>query len=139
MMYDPLDRILQAETAATSGQDCWGLNFGTGGLADDALGNLLSMGVFKCSGPSLSLSVNSKNQISSSGFSYDADGEMTNDANYTYAFNAANEITSANGITYTYDGDGLRVEKSSGTLYWRAYTRQVIEETHRRPYLGMAC
>ena len=47
--YDPLDRILQAQTAATSGQDSWGLNFDTGGnLADDALGNLLSMGVFKC-------------------------------------------------------------------------------------------
>ena len=55
--------------------------------------------------------------------------------------NGANEITSANDMNYTgacpersrRDGDalyasrmalrdGLRVEKSSGTLYWRAYT-----------------
>ncbi len=142
--YDPLGRILQAQTQAGSGQDCWGLNFGTGGnLADDALGNLLSMSVFKCSGPSLSVSVNGNNQISSSGFSYDADGDMTADALYSYTFNGANEITSANGVNYTYDGNGLRVEKSSGTLFWRAYTGQVIEETNasggmQRDYINFA-
>jgi hypothetical protein len=77
--------------------------------------------------------VNGNNQISSTGFSYNADGEMTDDANYSYAFNGANEITSANGVNYTYDGHGLRVEKSSGTLYWRAYTGQVIEARGLRP------
>ncbi len=61
---------------------------------------------------------------------YDADGDMETDGNYSYAFNGANEITSANGVTCTYDGDGLRVEKSGGTLYWRAYTGQVIQETN---------
>jgi RHS repeat-associated protein len=122
--YDPLNRVLSAQTAATSGQDCWGLSFG-----DDALGNLLSMSPSKCSGPSLSASVNGNNQINNAGFSYDAAGNMTADGQYNYSFNGANEVTGANGVNYTYDGDGLRVEKSSGTLYWRSYTGQVIEET----------
>ncbi len=55
---------------------------------------------------------------------------MTGDALYSYTFNGANEITGANGVNYMYDGDGPRVEKSSGTLFWRAYTGQVIEETN---------
>ena len=96
--------------------------------------------------------MNGNNQISSAGFSYDADGDMTGDANYSYAFNGADEITSANGVNYTgacpersrRDGDalyasrmalrdGLRVEKSTGTLYWRAYTGRVIEARSLRP------
>lgn len=128
--YDPLDRLLNAQTAATSGQDCWGLNFGSGGLADDTVGNLTSMSVSKCSGPSLSVSVSGNNQITNTGFSYDAAGNATADGQYSYAYNAENEITSANGVSYTYDGDGLRVEKSSGTLYWRSSTGAVIEETN---------
>jgi hypothetical protein len=112
--YDPLNRILAAETAATSGQDCWGLDFG-----DDQLGNLLSMTPAKCSGPSLGVSV-SNNKISNAGFSYNADGQLTADGTNDYAYNGANEVTSAGGVNYIYDGDGLRVEKSSGTLYWPA-------------------
>jgi RHS repeat-associated protein len=34
------------------------------------------------------------------------------------------------GCRTCYDGDGLRVEKSSGTLYWRSYSGQVVEETN---------
>jgi RHS repeat-associated protein len=98
--YDPLNRILTAQTAATSGQDCWGMYFGVqnSNLADDALGNLLQATPDKsgCPGQNLSLSQNGDNQIT--------------------------------GLTY--DGDGLRVEKSSGTLYWRAYTGQVLETTN---------
>ena len=129
MTYDPLLRLLSAQTAGASGQDCWGLNFGSGGLADDTLGNLTSMTVSKCTGPSLSLSVNADNHITNTGFSYDTDGDATADGQYTYTYNADTQITSANGVTYMYDGNGLRVEKSSGTLYWRSGTGQVLEET----------
>lgn len=130
MTYDPLMRLLSAQTAGSSGQDCWGLNFGSSGLADDAVGNLLSMSVSKCSGPSLSVSVNGNNQITNTGFSYDADGDATADGQYTYSYNAETQITSGNGVNYTYDGNGLRVEKSSGTLYWRSPSGTVVEETN---------
>ena len=32
-------------------------------------------------------------------------------------------------VTYTYDGDGQRVKKSSGTLYWRGGNGSVVAET----------
>lgn len=52
---------------------------------------------------------------------------MTNDA--SYAYDAEGRITTANGVTYTYDGNGLRVEKSSGKLYWRDIFGDTIAET----------
>ena len=128
--YDPLNRILTAQAQATSGQDCWGQAFGSGGLADDPLGNLLSISVTKCSAPSLSVSVNGNSQISNAGFSYDAAGDMTADGQFTYTYDAENRITSSSaGVSYTYDGNSLRVKKSSGTLYWRAFTGNVLTET----------
>lgn len=36
----------------------------------------------------------------------------------TYTYDAENRVKAVNGVTYTYDGDGNRVLKSSGTLYW---------------------
>ena len=122
--YDYLNRILSAQTQATSGADCWGLNFG-----DDSVANLLSETVSKCSAYSLSVSVNNKNQISNSGFVYDLSGNLTADGTYNYSYNAENQITSAAGVTYTYDGDGLRVKKTGGTLSWRGVNGQTLMET----------
>ena len=122
--YDYLNRISSAQTQATSGADCWGLNFG-----DDSVANLLSEVVSKCSAYPLSVTVNSKNQITNSGFAYDLSGNLTSDGTYSYAYNAENQLTSAAGITYAYDGDGLRVEKTGGTLYWRSVSGQPLVET----------
>jgi RHS repeat-associated protein len=36
----------------------------------------------------------------------------------TYVFDAENRLTTVAGVTYSYDGDGRRVKKSNGTLYW---------------------
>ncbi len=49
--YDNLRRLLTAQSQAPSGADCWGLSFGNGTTAgDDALNNLLSQSLTKCSG-----------------------------------------------------------------------------------------
>jgi hypothetical protein len=56
------------------GPHCWGQSFG-----DDRYGNLTTVNVTQCSVPTLSLSVNNKNRIANSGFSYDASGDMTVD------------------------------------------------------------
>jgi len=111
--YDNLNRLATAQSQATSGQYCWGESFGY-----DRYANLLSTTVTKCSAWSLSLSVNTNNQITNSGFTYDASGDMTSDGTLTYTWDARNRLQSAGGVTYTYDGDGKRVMKSSGTLYW---------------------
>jgi len=35
-----------------------------------------------------------------------------------YSYDAENHLLSTAGVNYTYDGDGNRVEKSNGTIYW---------------------
>jgi RHS repeat-associated protein len=125
--YDNLNRLATAQSAAASGTDCWGQSFGY----DDAnkWGNLTTIGVSKCSAPALSVSVNSANHITTSGFSYDAAGNMLANNLLSYAWNAENQLTSTAGVTYTYDGDGQRVMKSSGTLYWRGADGSILAET----------
>ena len=66
--------------------------------------------------PSNSLAVGAgTNQVTGSGFSYDANGNMTGDGSNTLTYDAANRlIASSNGTTsggYVYDGNGIRVEK----------------------------
>src|SRR5208337_3856610 len=106
-------RVSTAKSQATSGSDCWGQSF-----AYDRYANLTTISSTQCSAPILSLSVNTDNQITNSGFSYDAAGDLTGDGVNTYSWNAEAHLKSAAGVTYTYDGDLRRVEKSSGTLYW---------------------
>ncbi len=77
----------------------------------------------------MSLSVDTKNRVTSPGFTYDDAGNLTSDGSLTYTWDAENRLTSANGVTYTYDGDGNRVKKSSGTLYWYGQDGKVLEET----------
>jgi YD repeat-containing protein len=147
-LYDNLNRILTAQSSASSGADCWGLTFGSiSGVADDALGNLTNSTVSKCSAWSLSVGVNSHNQIiTPSGYSYDAAGNSIADGAYTYTFDAENRIITSSGMSggpycYTYDGSGVRVAKSNANggsctgsptvdvLYWRAPWGDTIAET----------
>jgi RHS repeat-associated protein len=123
--YDPLIRIMSVKTQATSGPDCWGQTF-----SDDALGNLLSVTTTQCSGFQLSVGVDANNHIITGGYSYDGAGNMTQDGSgYSYTYDAENRITSAAGVNYGYDANGLRVKKSNGTLYWRGFSGDVLAET----------
>jgi RHS repeat-associated protein len=52
------------------------------------------------------------NRITTNGFTYDSSGNLTNDGNHTYTFDAENKIKTVDGTTaYTYDGEGQRVRK----------------------------
>ncbi len=67
-----------------------------------------------CSTEGLSASASTKNQLS--GISYDAAGNVTNDGNGNQpTYNAENRMSTDAGMTYSYDADGVRMEKSSGT------------------------
>jgi RHS repeat-associated protein len=137
--YDSLNRWNSATSTATSGSYCWGQavppwSGDPNSYGYDRYGNLTIIDGTQsgtgCSQPILSVSASpSTNQITSSGFSYDAAGDVTNDGAYTYAWDAEGRLTSAGGVTYTYDGDGQRVEKSSGTLYWQGVGGSVLAET----------
>ncbi len=148
--YDPLNRLLTAQAQATSGGDCWGQSFGSGGppptMATDALANLFYVTATKCSSPQPRFTVNGNNQFTGTGISYDPAGDVTADSAYTYTYDAENRIITATGMTngpycYTYDGKGLRVIKAHASggsctgsvtvdmLNWRLTSGVTIAET----------
>jgi hypothetical protein len=135
--YDEMNRLATAQSAANSGNDCWGLSYGY-----DRYANLLSESLTKCSGPTLSLSVdNTTNKITNTGFTYDAAGNLTSDGSATYTWNAEGLMAATAGVSYTYDGDGKRVKKSNGPLprfhrggeapklYWYGINGEVLAES----------
>ncbi len=108
-------------SATTPNTDCtvlpsgitknWGETF-----TIDPWGNLTNRTVSKCSAEPLSVVALNNNRLS--GFGYDADGTMTSNGGASYTYTAESRLKTAGGVTYTYDGDGERVKKSNGTLYW---------------------
>lgn len=144
--YDALSRIMSASTQSNSASGCWGQSFGASGVPDDQWSNLTQMTATQCSTGQLSVAANSStNRITTSGYQYDSDGDMTADGSgYTYSFDAENRMASATGMSggpycYTYDGNGMRVEKANGNtcsspttvdkLYWRDIFGDTIAET----------
>lgn len=121
-----MNRLASASSTATSGTDCWGESYGY-----DRYGNLLSINVTQCTAESLNLAVNSNNQITNAGFSYDSSGNITSDGTTTYSWDAENRPKAAGTTTYAYDGDNWRTQKSTGELYWYdvACTHDILDET----------
>jgi RHS repeat-associated protein len=122
--YDNLNRLSSAASQATSGSNCWGQSF-----TYDRYANLTGIASTKCSSSTMSVTMDLKNRVTSGGFTYDFGGNLTADGLYTYAWEGENRLASVNGVTYTYDGDGKRVKKSSGTIYWYDLGGHVLEET----------
>jgi RHS repeat-associated protein len=78
---------------------------------------------------SLSQTASSQNHIS--GLSYDIAGNVLNDGyGNTPTYDAENRIATDAGVTYYYDADGVRMEKSSGTMYWPSTSGQYLTETN---------
>jgi RHS repeat-associated protein len=135
--YDQLNRISTAQTTATDASDpahCWGQAFSFDASGDWS--NLLaiagsSSAYTGCNQNSLSVAVNSNNQIV--GDTYDAAGNLwviPGTGGATYLYNAEDEMTSTSNssMSYIYDGDGNRVEKSGSKIYWMAGS-EVLDET----------
>ena len=69
-LYDSLNRLMSAATPGVGG---WGLSF-----AYDGFGNRTNQAVTKGGGPTHSVTINpTNNHISTSGYGYDANGNMT--------------------------------------------------------------
>ncbi len=130
--YDPLNQIATAAASnfATSPSNCWGESF-----TIDQLGNLtgispISSAYYGCTQENLSLSVGSGNQITTSGFTYDASGNLTADGIMSPVYDADGHMTSGTGVSYIYDANGLRMYKSSGTEYLYGLNDEVLDETN---------
>jgi len=71
--------------------------------------------------------IDGSNHISA--FGYDASGNATTEGSLTYGWNAESQLKSAAGVNYLYDGDGRRVSKSNGKLYWYGAGSEILAET----------
>jgi RHS repeat-associated protein len=144
-IYDPLNRIAQAYTVTPSGQNCWGETYATAATPPgvlpapsasgiDAWGNLTNRSEVSgmagnCLTESLSQTASSQNHLS--GLSYDIAGNVLNDGyGNTPTYDAENRIATDAGVTYYYDADGVRMEKSSGTMYWPSISGEYLTETN---------
>jgi RHS repeat-associated protein len=108
--YDNINRLSTAQTPTAA---TWGNSY-----LYDAWGNLLQKNVIKGTAEAMSIMVDTNNHISSTGFTYDAAGNLTYDTSVHMAYDAENRMNPTGGTTYTYDGDDRRVAKSDGTVYW---------------------
>jgi RHS repeat-associated protein len=137
--YDSLNRLASAQTQSTGvtipNANCWGLTFGY-----DPWGNLLSgsaTGPSGCGEPtplSVTATAGAANQVAA--YCYDAAGNLvleticpTGTFTPAFQYDAENHLISTAGVTYTYDGDGKRVMKSSGTIYWYGASSDAFLET----------
>jgi RHS repeat-associated protein len=122
--YDKLNRLKTAQTLYTT---TWGDAY-----VYDPFGNLLQKNVTQGTAENLQVTVDVNNHISTSGFTYDAAGNLVWDGNNALNFDAENELNPATGYVYSYDGDGRRVEKNyqgSITYYWYDDNSNVIATT----------
>ena len=132
-IYDPLNRIAQAYTVNTSSPNCWGETYSptatAGGVLPstpgiDAWGNLTNRSGVSgmaggCTTEGLSATATTQNQLGGIGLVYDPAGNVVNDGSgNTPTYDAENRIVTDVGVTYSYDADGVRINKSSGTMYW---------------------
>ncbi|MFZ0856657.1 MAG: RHS repeat-associated core domain-containing protein [Candidatus Acidiferrales bacterium] len=111
--YDGINRLIAATTNGSTNYPTWGL-----AETYDQWSNRTTQSVTAGSGPPSSLSFNGSNQPTGSGFVYDLSGNMKYDPGTmdTYGYDADNEMVSVTGgatASYTYDGNGLRVQKSA--------------------------
>ena len=124
--YDALNRLIQATYPATYGTWSW---------AYDAVGNRTSQ-----TAPSgtTSYTYDANNRLTQAGvivYSYDANGNLTTtSAGQTFTWDPFNRLTQASGpggaVTYTYNGDGLKVHRSGpdgATRYYYDGIRPIWE------------
>jgi RHS repeat-associated protein len=121
--YDQVNRILTGGTNSSCGSNCWSLGF-----TYDQWANLTTATATGSATP-LNLAINGNNQITTAGFTYDASGNLTADVTSAYAWNAESEIKTAAGVNYTYDGDGNRLQKSNGKIYWYGAGTEILDES----------
>jgi RHS repeat-associated protein len=128
--YDGLARLSAAGTVGSTAYPQWGLSW-----TYDRYGNRTAQSVTAGEAPSNSVVVNAaNNQITTAGYSYDASGNLTDDGINTIVYDAKNRETNTSGSlgsgTYAYDGNGLRVQKISGsttTVYLFSGSKVIAE------------
>jgi len=126
--YDQVNRISSAATSSATAANCWGYSYGYDGAWGNLTGMLGASGYGACSGTVMSASANGNNQLT--GFTYDAAGNTLDDGNiHNYIWDGESQLASANGVGYSYDGDGRRVAKVGSKFYWYGSGGEILAET----------
>lgn len=104
LTYDGVDRLKSADG-----------KWGSGRYNYDGLGNVLSRSL---NNSTITYNYNSLNRLNNLtgayayGYQYDTRGNVTNNGRYSLAYNLGQQMTSAKGISYVYDGHNRRVKQS---------------------------
>ncbi len=106
---DSLGRLTSATSASSTAVLAWGQSF-----VYDPFGNLLQQNVTSGSAPAMNLTVDpNTNRITSSGFSYDAAGNLTASPGASgpnaFSYDSENRLSVANGLNYRYGSSGERL------------------------------
>jgi RHS repeat-associated protein len=129
--YDGMNRLATMSSPADP-SGCTGLSW-----IDDAWANRTAQTVTGGTCGQSSLTINTSNEITNTGFTYDSDGNLTAGTS-PYQYDAEDRITQFNngpsygGANYVYDPNGRRIEKvTSGgqTHYFYDENGHVIVET----------
>jgi RHS repeat-associated protein len=112
--YDALGRLINATTSGDANYAKWGLS-----ETYDRYGNRTTQTVTAGSAPPNAVVVSpTTNHITTSGYNYDANGNLTNDAQNVLTYDGESRLTGSSGSfgtgAYVYDGNGIRVEKIAG-------------------------
>lgn len=122
--YDDFNRLKTATETNSGGATISALSW-----SYDRYGNRWSQTVTAGSGTSTALTFNTANNHASTELSYDAAGNVLNDTNHAYVYDAENRISQVDGgVSYIYDAEGRRVGKSNGTVYVVGLSSNVIDE-----------
>lgn len=123
LTYDGVNRLLTADG-----------RWGTGRYSYDGLGNVLSRSL---NNSTISYQYNGLNRLVklsgayAYGYQYDKRGNVTNNGRYVVAYNLGQQMTSAKGIGYLYDGHNRRVRKTENGLHSYSVYSQAGQLLHR--------
>lgn len=129
--YDGLNRLTTMSSPADP-SGCTGLSW-----TDDAWANRTNQTVTGGTCGQSSLTINTSNHVTNTGFTYDNDGNLTAGTS-PYQYDAEDRITQFNngpsngGANYVYDANGRRIEKATSTgqvHYFYDENGHVIVET----------
>ncbi|MCE9773599.1 sugar-binding protein [Shewanella algae] len=116
LVYDGVDRLLSADG-----------RWGTGRYTYDGMGNILSRTL---NNVNIGYSYNNLNQLSklsgayAYGYQYDTRGNVIHNGRYPLSYNLGQQMVSAKGINYSYDGHSRRVRKTeSGKNSYSVYSQ----------------
>ncbi len=122
--YDDFNRLITAQQVDANSNVLSGLSWDY-----DRYGNRWNQNITAGTGTTAHISFNAANNQAAATLGYDLSGNVVNDGNHQYVFDAEDRILQVDGgIAYVYDAEGRRVGKTNGTVYVVGLAGKVLDE-----------